>query len=317
MIALLLLLNIVYAFSSSLCEDSVILPTDQVDFLKIINEVNLDRPSDEEILNAHCKTKSPPTLKVMESFISKSSKKSKNEVINNVELLNDSPEAIEAFKDLTTNRALFGGNITKENQVPIQAKYAINPSCKKVLCAVEKIWGKELGTKLLYMKMKHHLNGSELAYSDEDMKVVRLKTEEIDDMLMALGDLPEDYQSIFKNQHIVHIVFNENISTNIANASIMVYDKWVNLSRAQRQYAMFHEFSHNISNRNGDQCSSEDWKNLNGWKTSEDGKKWTFDQSKNCLMTKYSRGNPSEDFAEALSTYRYNPKKLKDPTTIS
>lgn len=299
-----------YVFSSDLCTDSAILPIN-TELLTIIDQVNLARPSDDEIMNAKCKTKSSDSIDVMEKFINNSSGAKKSETINEVSFNDESVNALKAFSELTTNKDLFTNNVKKDLQSPIQSKYSINPECQKVLCAVKKIWGNELGTKLLYMKMKYGLNGSEIAYSDEDMNVERLKMDEIDDMLMTIGDLPKEYQSIFKNQSMIHVVLKDDIPTNIANASIMLFDRWVGLSRPQRQYALFHEFSHNVSSQQKEICSSEQWHKLSGWKTINDGQKWEFDLTKACFATNYAKKNPSEDFAEAMTMYRYAPEKLK------
>ncbi|MFY7992649.1 MAG: hypothetical protein ACOVP4_05090 [Bacteriovoracaceae bacterium] len=312
MLVILLFLSTLIAFSSPKCEESVILPLKTNDLTQVLDQVLLPRPSDEEIMNARCKTKSAPSLKEMESFINGNTSLIKTEIINGVSIKNESPIAIEAFKDLTTNKDFFFNTLMKENQTQIQSKYSINPSCAKALCAVKKIWGDELGTKILYLKMRYGINSSELAYSDEDMTAERFKIDEIDDIIMAIADLPKDYQSLFKNKPIIHMVLKKDIPTNIANASIIVFNKWVEQSRAQRQFAIYHELIHNISSHKNEICESKDWRALSGWSSKNNGKSWEYDLEKECFATNYAKKNSSEDFAESATVYRYAPEKFKE-----
>ena len=65
-------------------------------------------------------------------------------------------------------------------------KYDIDPECDKVFCALEKIWGADFASKMLYIRLKYLYNTSELAFTNSS----RFRAHELDDILIALEDLP-------------------------------------------------------------------------------------------------------------------------------
>ena len=89
------------------------------------------------------------------------------ESVHGVSFENEPKELVDAFKQLTTRTSLYGSSYgVKEAQINIQGSYQINPESKQVQCALEKIWGETLGQKILYMKLQHGYNSSELAFDD-------------------------------------------------------------------------------------------------------------------------------------------------------
>jgi hypothetical protein len=265
-----------------------------------------------QVPKAPCKTLNPPSHEEMSDFIKmKSESKSKiNSTINGVSFSNESPALINAFRDLTTAMDSFGiGKITK-NQKNFQKEYGINPECKKVICAVEKIWGEDLGLKVLYMYQKHNFNTSEYAFNDSD----RLSPEEMDDVVMGAEDLPKTLIPLGRpNQRLTHFSRGYRLkqdSENVAaNSVIMLFDTWSREPRFERQYSVFHELAHNVSTKLKDMDESPSWLKLSDW--IKKGDDWSSSKSA-CFTTKYGLTNPYEDYAEALSTYRYNPKEFKN-----
>lgn len=265
-----------------------------------------------QMQKAACKTLATPSLEEMRSFLNKFTSKTKGTASQNVygvSLEKESPAMIDLFKKLTTAKDGFGFFEEKENQKNFQKEFSINPECKKVDCAVTKIWGEEQGIKMLYILAKHNFNTSEYAFSNSD----RLKSDELDDILMAMEDLPKHLIPVgATNQRFTHFSRGyklKNQSDRVAaNAVVMLFDTWSNEPRFERQYSAFHEISHNIGSRLGRLDESPGWLKLSGWV--KKGDDWSKGD-KACFFTQYSMGNPFEDFAESLSTYRYNPKDFK------
>lgn len=269
--------------------------------------------STTQLKNAPCKTKNIPLVIEMDSMVSqKDNGQDKSETVHGVRLKNESPALIQAFKDLTTRRSMYGGTYfaADEPQTPVQTTYSINPACEKVLCAVQKIWGASMGRKILHMYLKHGYNGSELAFDNSG----RFNEEELDDVLMTLDDLPPRMQPLGerKNQRLVPFTpgytlasYDENV---LANAGIIVFDSWRAKDRLTRQYTMFHEFAHNMSDRNSNADESSDWLKLSGWK--KVGEEWKKREDA-CVISKYGETNPYEDFAEVATAYRYNAAGLE------
>ncbi len=269
--------------------------------------------STTQLKNAPCKTKSIPLALEMDSIVSqKDNGQDRSETIHGVKLKNEPPALIQAFKDLTTRRSMYGGTYfaADEAQTPVQTTYNINPSCEKVLCAVVKMWGASLGRKILHMYLKHCYNGSELAFDNSG----RFKEEELDDVLMALDDLPPKMQPLGerKNQRLVPFTpgytladYDENV---LANSGIIVFDGWREKDRLTRQYTMFHELAHNMSDRNANADESKAWLDLSGWK--KVGEEWEKSEDA-CVISKYGETNPFEDFSEVATAYRYNAQGLE------
>ena len=101
--------------------------------------------------SAPCKSKTPPELDEIEDYLfSKTGAQSKT--ISGVRFEGESMESLQALKNLFDGED-FEDVLTAE------------PACNKVVCAVERVWGAELGKKILYMRLRHGFNGSEYAHS--------------------------------------------------------------------------------------------------------------------------------------------------------
>lgn len=270
--------------------------------------------SPAQVKNAPCKAKVAPSADEMQRLVvQKSSGDKKSETVFGVNLKNESPEMIQAFKDLTKRQSLYGGPwfSANEKQVPIQQTYEINPTCDKALCAIEKIWGPDLGHKILHMYLKHGFNGSELAFDSAD----RFKESEIDDVLMALDDLPVHFQPLGqrKNQRLVPFTpgytlkdYGDDV---LADSGIILFDGWREKDSATRQYLSFHEIGHNLSTKLSNADASAEWIGFSGWKKTGDD--WSHTESA-CIMSKYGETSPAEDFTEVATAYRYNAQGLDE-----
>lgn len=154
LIALLLLSLSVFAEEE--CDDFRLI--DQ-ELLHLDQHFSWNAASTANIASAPCKTKSLPTNDQMNAVFKRPGSTAAD--VQGVQLENESPELIRAFSELMTARSYTGGRTDSSNKVHAQEQFAINPSCRKVVCAVEKIWGRGLGRKILYLKLAHGFNASE------------------------------------------------------------------------------------------------------------------------------------------------------------
>src|SRR5690606_18869451 len=144
--------------------------------------------------------------------------------------------------------------------------------------------------------------------------------DEIDDVLMALGDLPQHIVPLGEpNQRLGRFSFpstpeNQGV---IANANIWLFDLWSEQSRPKKQYTVYHELSHNVSIALNKIDKSKEWLELSGWERTNkepqskveeafDNKSWVY-KGDACLTSTYGAVNPEEDFAESMTSYRYSP----------
>lgn len=170
-----------------------------------------------------------------------------------------------------------------------------NSSCSTVLCAVDEIWGPQVGRKILYIRARHGYNTSELAFSNTR----RLSSSELDDILITLGDLPPEFEKIGRggNQRMVLAAQGATHAGNpeaSADSAITFYDKWRNSpGKFNRRYALFHEFGHNVSEVRGNLDSSREWRALTS-----------------CQVSEYGNTNHVEDFTESVVMYRFHGRGL-------
>lgn len=305
--ALLLFLISFSALSQENCAPSF-LPQEMSPLLEINRYVTWNAAGAREIADANCR-RGIPTANQMNALFTSYASPVKTETVHGIEFQNEKPELIEAFRQLTTMRDSFGSRPMPEAQVDL-LPYGIGPGCKKVLCAVEKIWG-SMGMKILYTKLFYDLNASELSVTNSS----RFTDREFDDVLMGLGDLPLSLKNSGRpNQQIVHYTRGElpfyHQGTNTqADSSMNFYDRWSQKPSPSRQYVVFHEMAHNMAFHLGKLDESSQFLETAGWiKTGEDWEK----TSEFCAVSNYGSTDPDEDFAETAAAYRYNPATLRD-----
>lgn len=267
--------------------------------------------NDKDIEKAPCKTKSSPSEEEIVAFIeAKSAGPTQSETVHGVRFENEDPLLIKAFRDFTTAKDAFGFKNDKSNQKDIQKEFQVNPECQKVMCAMEKIWGKDLAYKMMYIRLKHNFNTSEMAFHNSD----RFTPDELNDVLIGLEDVPSHLIPLGKDgQRLTHFKRGytpaqfEDGKT-VANAIVMLFDPWNRKGSWGRQYTIFHEMAHNISTRMEDMDESPQWLGLSQWV--KKGDEWQAEKEA-CFVSRYGKANPWEDYAESLSAYRYNAKSFK------
>lgn len=265
-----------------------------------------------QIKKAPCRSKIPSKAEI-DSFIKKheSSLNKKSSKINHIQFENESPEMLQLSDDFTTKVDNIGYKKADTEQTDYSRNYSIPSNCKKVRCALQSILSKhniskDQTDKMIYFKLKHGMNTSHLPF--EDVAIIHEK--ELDLFILGTEDLPRDLLPIDKNKKMVKFKRGYGNGSTIANATITFFDAWNDLeSDEKRIYTVQHELAHYLGYElNLDE--TPEWLNISGW-TKKSDDKWEFSCS-NCFASLYGKTNPAEDFAESVSTYRYNPSLLKD-----
>ena len=173
--------------------------------------------TEEQVTNATCQSKII-SLKQMKRYLSKS------------ESLDDN------FDKLIKKKSLLTQKLPKDMDL---SKFGLE-SCKDTICKSQKVFGDEIGIKLLYLHKRYGLNGSHLVH-----KGTRAwKSKEIDSYIKGLQDVPSYLLPIKLNQQFTR---SDKDSDAIADASITFYNGISDFSSAKVQYTTFHELAHYIS----------------------------------------------------------------------
>ncbi|UXR65968.1 hypothetical protein EZJ49_06870 [Bdellovibrio bacteriovorus] len=204
---------------------------------------------------------------------------------------------------------------TPEN---FQQAFKISSSCNKALCAVQKIFGPEVGPQMLYLMDQFDINTSPYAF----INASTFTAAEIADVIRTLELVHPDQLPFGSNKKLIHFKrgytrasYGDDGGNVVANATIELFDSWTEQSSIMRQYSLYHEIAHNHSdNQFSDYDRSTIWLDISDWKET---KKGDFDSLRkkakqgHPFVSRYGETNPFEDFAESLTAYRFNPSWLK------
>jgi hypothetical protein len=280
------------------------------DLLKMSKHIEWEAASINDVKKAHCLRKTNITEQEMNNWLATNQSSDKvSKKINGISFENESPENLKSFQFLT-NATNFFGRPDPSRQKSFSSK------CKKVDCAVKEIFGKEVGTQLLFMQRKYGMNGSHIARDNSSS----WKKSELDVILLSLTDFPEGVLPFEEDRPLVHFsrgyMRGPGQERVIANASVEIFDLWNDQSPEEKRYTLNHELGHALAGvtRIDD---NQKWLKLSGWETTTKivgGKKEQVLKlnKPEKIISKYGLTNNWEDFAESVSAYRYNPKKLKE-----
>ncbi len=228
--------------------------------------------------------------------------------IHGVRLENQPTPSLELFEKLTTPRLRDGSD---------QATLTVPDSCHEFHCAIEAVFGEQVGERLAYLLARHQLNGSHLAglkYSGAQ-NLSSLTSEELDDIIQSASELPPHLLRLEPDLPIVHYRRGVDTGGVHANARIELFDKWSSRDRHTRRFVVTHELGHAVGD-NLDLDRSPTWLAHTGWEersrirpNGTQATVWLPTQP-SCLVSGYAGENPGEDFAESFLAYRYNPDSL-------
>ena len=277
----------------------------QIDGLYKALEVDWWSATKSQVSNSSCRS-SIPTIEEMKRYTSENTDDDVKgtRTVNGVTFENESLKLIKAYEDLTSIRN-WSGDV--EEQTDLQEEYEINPECKKVACALEKAYGTSLGNKILYMKMRYGFNSSE--YGNKNAS--RLTNQEADVLLRSVQDYPASLFPLDSNRQLTKFKRGHTLTIHsgrtVAYAAIAFYDVWNYYSPEMMEYTAVHELAHYIGSELEIDDNTE-WLNFGGWVEKDD--EWESEKENTCSL--YGATNPSEDFAESVSAYRFNPTLLKE-----
>jgi hypothetical protein len=189
-------------------------------------------------------------------------------------------------------------------------------NCKDLRCSLEENFGESTGPRLLYLLAKFGFNGS-----DRDQgglmgtSTQSWSAENLDDVIAGAESLPPQLLPLrLTNKPLLRrSAFGRKT---LANAYFMFFDLWATYEVEIRIYAVIHEIGHNIQSELD--LNGSPWDKLSAWtlqphldeETQKPTNVWHSDLPES-LVSGYAKTNPSEDFAESFSAYRFNPTRLK------
>jgi len=116
---------------------------------------NLFSVTESDFYGAPCKSEAPSVYEILnhlETFNDDDRIKARKGGLNLV----DQPRSlVNAFGSLVKRP---GDMLSRTMNLP--TSHPASANCTDVVCAVSAVWGRELGLKLLYLKLKHGFNGS-------------------------------------------------------------------------------------------------------------------------------------------------------------
>jgi len=277
--------------------------------------------TENQIKNAICKNPVLTTTKDIEKYFSQLPQKSEESSsfqYGGITFENENASLMQAFADLTRSADPDDKTMATSD---LQNKYHINPSCKKILCAVQTIFGKTVGPKMLYLMQKYQLNTSALAWKNASL----MTDDEITDVLRTLSYFPSQIFPMKQNQKLIKFLRGYTLADDAPTATMAVvgvtnglaqiwlYDAWSDQSSENRQQYLFHEFSHALSYTSFEGLSGLD--STNSWNKAGlwENKSKTVDHH---AISGYGNTNAAEDFAEDSVAYRFHPQLLKTESPV-
>lgn len=225
--------------------------------------------------------------------IKKSSSKN-NASLLGYNFINEEPSLLTAFEQITSK--FPGYRPTKS-------------TCQDVLCATDELFGKDIGNRLLYLYLRHGFNAG-------PDKVVNptLTANNLEDITQAVEDFPatafhSPKSRIFLSETENSIWAQTLISDDHKYNTMDFTETWNKLpTREYKQYTVTHEFGHMLNaSLFGKMSDTLEWRKIS---STEPLNKFSNLVLAKSAVSSYGMTSPSEDFAECVAAYRYNPKLL-------
>lgn len=303
------LLLILFSFNlyaeEQVCQE--IVPSSLEDLIELKKNLNWHAATDKNVKQAACLRLNPFSVQEMKSWMREHDGSKKiNTTVHGIKFENESEENIKAFKFLTTAVDFI-------DQPDPERQKKFKSDCKNVQCAVDQIFGKSVGTHLLFMQRKFGMNGSHLAYVNADP----WKKSELDSLLLGLSDFPDKIFPVEDSKKMTHFsrgYMRKGGGMTIANATMEFFDRWNDQNSWQKRTTITHELAHVLAGVTQIDDSKE-WMSLGNWEKTtkiKDGEKIETAVSQNPrAVSEYGKTNNWEDLAESVVAYRYNPQLLK------
>jgi hypothetical protein len=309
---LLILFVSLSAFAHEECVQHHVMPLKDNTVKNLTDPLQWFANSPAGIEKAPCRAKLPTEQEMDNLFVQNTQGPKYDRSINGITFRGETPQMLDLFAKLTSRYNYLGQPVA--TGVDFQNTFQINPACENVSCAIQKIWGDSLSLKLSYLYFKYGINSSEYAFPNSD----RMTEEEIDDVIQGMRNLPDVMLPVVRqNQQVTHYKrgFTEYTPGDektqyktVANSAVYLFDHWNDKPKIVRQYTLLHEMGHNIAFGMNEADRSPEWLAISGWeKTGDD---WKITKT-TCVVSKYGKFSPDEDFAESIASYRFNAKRLQ------
>ncbi|WP_413580882.1 hypothetical protein [Bdellovibrio sp. HCB288] len=275
--------------------------------------------TEDEMAHPPCLNQDHIRRNNLKNFIAKYSDISKLELpaiseVSGIRFVNEHPELVYRFMQLVTppDDRIFSSNKLQPDE--IKKAFGKPNGCEKVLCAVQRLFGKEEGPLILLLLTEYDLNLSHYVWNN----AASWRASEIRDIMKAIEATPGHLLPLDLNQKLIHFKRGfgyKGLDNVIANASIEIFDIWNEEKQPIRQYSIYHEFAHNWSSMHANNIDvSPEWIKISGWESQEGDPRladnWKMHPGTEQVSI-YAKTNPFEDFAESVSAYRYAPHRLK------
>ena len=276
----------------------------------------------EEQISTQCYSKNAPSAQEMKEYLV-SRKKHTDSILTfpNFELRDDT-YLIELFKSIIAVNPYASYSYGYNSSKKIRDRHKkwkddfVDYGCSNVFCYAEKLFGKDLALRILYMKARFGFNSS--PYNFLGTKIPTIK--EFDFILSVLSDLPKNMNlsKNIRNDHRLTLQSENTKSDKVwADNAIRLYPSFFTKSLDRQRRTLVHEIGHNIQRMDSNLHNDLHWLKIGGWIKKEKNygsgiikeiwKTRGFDQS----PIDYGRIDPFEDFAVTFSQYRYRADWLK------
>ncbi len=261
------------------------------------------------VKNAACRIPANLSDHEMESYFNNKYPPAQGEAsFAGLSLQNENPAFIEVLRKLTQIPERKPGSICVWcRDLSEQKTYNVPADCKSVICAAKAAFGEKEGLRMLYLMDRFGFNSSADIFKNSSP----WKADELDQAIKTMREMPSFMFPLDPNQKFTHYTRGTGQTRGsleiIANASMEFYSGFDHLeSNDIRSYIFVHEWGHNLGS-DLKIYTSKEWLDLSDWV--DKGGQWTLGNPK-AVISNYAKTNPSEDFAESIATYRYNPQLL-------
>lgn len=260
---------------------------------------------EEAIANAPCRKQ--PEIADLEAEMEAISVGRDDYRLRGFELKNQPASLVEALAELIRQSKPDGS--VSESQPEISAHDYLKTLCDTAVCVAQKLFGKRIGVQVLYLKWKYGLNASHMTNDNAS----HIEEPEAASLLRVASDFPPELWPEDSNKRMVKYergvqMVSRYGGLSLANSKIEFFDGWTRLAPDAKDVITAHELAHYIGDLTG-LHTSQSWLRVSDWQKAEGS--WTAGKSAQ-LLSSNSTKSPQEDFAEAVTAYRYAPDKLRD-----
>ncbi|MBC7464729.1 MAG: zinc-dependent peptidase [Bdellovibrio sp.] len=264
----------------------------------------------DDVQQAACKKKMPMNDAQILAWLANKTKNGKRipqHIFGNYNFINENSELLQLFETLQSVSLSKSQFLSTDFSAPLKGFAA--SSCQDVTCALKELYGAKEGLRVLYILGEYDYNVS----SAQSKSARPFTLAELDTLTMGLADIP----TFLRHKKVNNPLYIVDAEGPYGNSTIQLFVGWSQIPTWQKNYVVYHEFSHNIAEVSRKTDQSKEWIQLSGWQPAQvkntfdffDPKNWIRPNTDSCLSG-YACTNAAEYFAEAFTSYRYSPQRL-------